>query len=660
MKDDFEAIHKIWRALEDFARPIPEDAVAAFGKRSSLLEAEIARRTALRRKAAVAGVIATVVIGIAAGWFTLAQIKAREIARQLREAVAQRKVHAAEKLLDAAKAYSGPMTSGGLSAPAAEAETFIAKERGLLANCEEALAKLPKDLSGNASGAELLKTSAQLASTRASLEALAPDLKAEQEPALRGFERRWEKLLADNSEKFNQSLEQGIDTTERQCGELDYRLPLEQIRPRLVALSNRLSLMADCESGLTNLLKLRGDLLQRAATARATFAAYDRELKKLDNGHLGLQKARAIGAYSEALALMASSELSSAPPMKAASTMQAMGPNAETALRLLLGATNAGVWAFLRKDGPLQFMPETAFPAEKAIFRELSEDLAVGGQHMRARLWLDAEGARVVEWITVGPFGGAYGWNKIKAYDASAAPTTCEFSDHEYGFFDGRYRLTPTQPIYRVESLGLCGETAAFESIGLEKVNGASGYGRPLLAVLDSLKDSQASSPIFRAYLLLRLAQIMALQPEAWGLTFAPAISAHRRAINEITGGRVASGDWFVPSKVEAWSGKLGQFFASAKGVSYSRQAAGISALARQASREGLRYVGFAESRRQAGHNRWRVRRGSMGILCERGATGAHRGRASLFPSASRGGHAAVPAVRAGHPTKPDSRQGGS
>jgi hypothetical protein len=199
-----------------------------------------------------------------------------------------------------------------------------------------------------------------------------------------------------------------------------------------------------------------------------------------------------------------------------------------------------------------------------------------------------------VEWITVGPFYNTLGWKQIKAWAPSRFSTSVQFKDRDYGFFDGQYRLSPTQLVYRVEDLGHLQETAAFYSVGLEKVlSGNNSYASPLLEVLDAIKDSQAGSPLFRAWLFLRLTDLMKCQPDAWGLNFCPAVSADQVQIEKITGGRLDDGDWFVPARVNSHGKKLEQFFDSKKSVSYAKQAAGLFALARAVAQSGLRYAGF-------------------------------------------------------------------
>lgn len=188
MRDDFESLHKVWRSLTDFTRPVPEDVTAAFRKRSALLEAEIARRTAIRRRSILVSSAAALIVGAVIVWFVLGQMKAREFAAQLQSAVSQRQARAAEKLLDRIHGSEKRLLSAGsVNAAVASAESFVTKERALLANFEAAFAKLPPQLGGDPEVARVNTIAGQLAQTRMALNALAPDLKTENEPRLQAL-----------------------------------------------------------------------------------------------------------------------------------------------------------------------------------------------------------------------------------------------------------------------------------------------------------------------------------------------------------------------------------------------------------------------------------------------------------------------------------------
>jgi hypothetical protein len=271
-----------------------------------------------------------------------------------------------------------------------------------------------------------------------------------------------------------------------------------------------------------------------------------------------------------------------------------LNANEETVLRALLGVTNAGTRAYIAKAHGTRFVPQAVMPAERQIFQQLMDDPAVGAIHQRYRLWLDPQGSDVVEWIVAGPaFVPEAAWRKVLAWTVSPAATTAVFDGRDYGYFGGQYRLSPTQFVYRLDRLDQPDETAAFNTVGLDKVwTGGDTYSQPLLGVLDAIKDSTNGSPLFRAYLFLRVMDVMEFQPDAWGLSFCPAARAHREQIEGIVG-ELNSGDWFVPAKAAASSKKLEEFFASVRGISYAKQAAGLLTLAQAVTRNGLKYAGF-------------------------------------------------------------------
>jgi hypothetical protein len=595
LRDDFEALHKVWRSLTDFTRPIPEDAAAAFRKRSALLEAEIARRTAIRRRTVLVSSAAALVVGGVIVWFVVGQMRAREFADQLDTAIAQRQARATEHLLERIRSGKKRLLNvGSVNAAVASAETFVTKERELLANFEAAFAKLPTRLGGNPDVARVNSIANQLTVTRTALNALAPDLKTECEPRIAAFERQWQQFLSEDGAVVNGLLEQWIGRAEKQCTQFDYRAPVEKAATQIATLSGVMQKINDCEAGFTNHLSLRSDLLQRAGVVRAKSTTYDRELKKLDEGMTTLTNARAFADYSAAISLIASSEFSGAPAVTAATSIQTLGVSDEAALRSLLGATNAATWAFIKKRKPENLVPEISMPAELASLQRLNTDPAVSASHQQYRLWLDRKNTRSVDWITAGSFDSAQGWKQIKAWTPFATATSATFEDREYGYFDGQWKLSPTQPIYRLENVSDLRETCAFDAIGLGQVwTSGSTYSGPMLKVLDAVKNSRDGSPVFRAYLFCSLVELMEFQPDAWGLSFCPSARAHAAQIRAIVGGQIASGDWFVPSKAKGWSEKLDQFLTTEESLSYAKQAAGNLSLARSVAKDGLRYVGF-------------------------------------------------------------------
>ena len=444
-----KALHKNLAGYDGFHAPDShEDATAAFNKRSALLEGEIARRMALKRRIILTSATAVLLVGVVIVWIMLGQMKARQFARDLENAVSNRQTRVAERLLETVHTTGKRMLSvGKVNVAVGDAESFVAKEHALLDNFNAAFAKLPAQFNGERDIPRVSVLGNQVTQTRAALDALSPDLKTENEPRMSAFERQWQPFLSEAAAVVNGRLDKWVSDAEKQCAELDYRSAADASK-RLSSISTVLQQINQCEADFTNYVALRGDLIQRSAIVEAKAAAYAHELKKLDDGVAALKQAHAYTNFSSAINTIASSEFSTAPATVAARSVQSIDASEESALRSLLNATNAATWAFIKKAKSSGLIPQVVMPVERSAFEQLKGDPAVVGEHQHYILWLDQNGTKRTEWITSGPLDASMGWKQIKAWTVTPRRPTATFDDHDYGSFNGTWKLSATQPIY--------------------------------------------------------------------------------------------------------------------------------------------------------------------------------------------------------------------
>ena len=595
LRDDFESLHKVWRSLTDFTRPIPEDATSAFRKRAGLLEAEIVRRTSIRRNIILISSGLVILFGILIGWLVLGQIRVQEFITELQSAISQRQTRIVERLLERFETHGKKLPHfGRLDTAIANGERFIAKERFLLNNFETIYTKLPKQLN-NSNSDQIGEIADQLVQVRTALNVLSPDLKTEKEHNLKAFEKQWEQFLSSNELLANQFFDQWIISAEKLCEQIDYRASIDVAKALHSTLSAQMKKIQNWETANTNYIKIRSDLLHRSSVASAKNDKFNREFQKIEDGIVGLKKARTLNEYLVEIDNITSSEFSGAPLTMAASAVKSLNISEESTLRFLLNTTNASTWTYInnsKMQGTVDLIAKMLMPAEQHIFQRLVSDPAISANHHHFRLWLDKENA--VDWITTDVFIKSLGWKQIKAWTPSVTATKAVFEEREYGYFDEQYKLTPTQNILRIEHVAELKETSAFKLIEFVKSWSENSVStKPLLEILTEIKDCREGSSIFRAFLFLSLIEIMEFQPDAWGLSFCPSAKFHTEQIYRIIGGKISSGDWFVSSKVTDWSDKLDKFFIEAKKISYSKEAAHNIFLARSVVRDGLKYIGF-------------------------------------------------------------------
>jgi len=131
----------------------------------------------------------------------------------------------------------------------------------------------------------------QLTQTRAALNALAPDLKTENEPRVQAFEQQWQQYLSEGGVVVNKNFgSMGLEVQNNNATSLIIALRLKRQRPksrRSLASSRKIN---DCEVGFKGHVNLRSDLIQRATAVRTKFAAYNGELRKINDGMEALKK----------------------------------------------------------------------------------------------------------------------------------------------------------------------------------------------------------------------------------------------------------------------------------------------------------------------------------------------------------------------------------
>lgn len=158
--------------------------------------------------------------------------------------------------------------------------------------------------------------------------------------------------------------------------------------------------------------------------------------------------------------------------------------------------------------------------------------------------------------------------------DASGAPIEGDLLE-----FD---RLSPESGYYR-EVAALCGFQGESE-----------GFSRPLLEVMDRVKAEAFISPIFKAWVLQELFNLMLVRAFDWGLNFCPAAQLEYRNLSTIKG-TLFPFDWLRPSTQNRILQPLTRYFDSLPKHSYHQQAIASRELFKQVSRQRVRFGGYVD-----------------------------------------------------------------
>jgi hypothetical protein len=120
-------------------------------------------------------------------------------------------------------------------------------------------------------------------------------------------------------------------------------------------------------------------------------------------------------------------------------------------------------------------------------------------------------------------------------------------------------------------------------------------YQKPILQLFDQLNRDDNSSAIFRAFVTLKLFDLMRLRPEEWGMQWCPGVTRHLQALKDLGAPDLKSGDWMVRVPLAKYEASFQKYFERARSVPLEKQAALLKQLAQKTCQTDFSYAGFID-----------------------------------------------------------------
>lgn len=602
-----EGLLRKWGEVERFGRALPKGLEEELAQAVSLLEIETDVKLRQRRNLimVVSGVV--VVLAIAVGFWLARQRKIADTAWLIGHAVTNREVMVTSNLLvraqrELASAAASPALQGAIQT----ARAWLGHETEQLAGVRRSLTELSSEagrLTNGAAATDALSP-AQWQSMQGRMEqveqqitALAPESQKAVESLSRQVLRWWKDCLSEGRQKINQAFQEGLGEArslkaamkhengpdrvadalkrlEECCRRLETRTnaPVPGLAIDPTSIGELADLRGACD-------KYRGDLAQytqatNTLTTATTLEAYLKALRDFKNNDFSRPEQRSM-AEAVLTAHLSTNQV------------------CEALLPILSVAGTAG-WSNLLAGSSLRLSPDTATATEKERLSRLITN------YYCTAVFLLKEKSTLVSRTN-------YGLNSVEQNAFSLDNTGTSYITDIYrpekspGSVAFVHELIRTQDFhkrYEINPVRLP-ERDVHASTKLSDLLSDTGkYAEGLLEVADRIR-SPSNCVVLRAYLLLRLGEVMDERPADWGLPWAPAFNEHRNALQRITsdaGADLKSGDWLAPARREGLTPGLVSFFRERQPVSYVRQARFFHRLARELVRVGLAHAGHVSA----------------------------------------------------------------
>lgn len=585
------SLTRLHEELARLGRSLPDSLQPRFDQVVRSLNFEIHRRTRRRRNAALGAVTLLAVLAAGFGALHLARFRAEQLASSLDRMVAAREVVSADRLL-ARIHSSGPSPDRwpALQAAVLSGQSLVDRERQLKDGFDAILNRLAaaeRDGFGSVNPASV-EEQARLAEERWA--ELAADFQGEAKTRLLSFRHAWEAHLHEARAERDDIFRRHLAQAEERAACLRYEAGPEEVQECLMNLRPVLDQLGTLAAAESASLRLAPALSDRYATIAARSEGFAREVEAWDTFQPLLRRPVSLESHLAAVEWARDAKFIDAAPARAAMDMLSFEPSLAN---LVLGLLFPGLSEVPPQDllqEPLSLSPAKVLEAERLLWTQLCDDEII---HRLRRCEL-----RVLS-----PGGGTlsrrFVWSK-GTVDGSPGLTQ---AGSIYDPWESRTAVVFRRHVYRrseaeIHDLGAASESAAFARAGLsDLIDGATGrYRRPMLQCLDLLNTETEASPVFRAFVALRLHRLMEFQPDAWGLAWAPAARAHRQRLIELGAGEIQSGDWLVPDVNDRLAARLEDHFRLARQFSYVRQAIRLQPAIRHALREGFSFAGFVDA----------------------------------------------------------------
>lgn len=595
LREDYEALNRTWRALIDFSRSLPEELTTRFKKRIGILKLHLQRRRL--RKIALIGTATILILSITAGaaiWF-LGLMNARDLGQHLQALIKEREVRRVEQLIESTrKENPQQLARPDVRETLAQAEKFLAEELAKLQAFQVAFAEFPAQLQTNSPPAQIGEWQKKLTTIQDSNRALAPVLAKETAADLAAMVKRWGYFFDEEKSRRQAQYEALVKSYENALAELNFEKSIEEVGKIATAANEPAEKIIAWTNDSGDLLKPRPDSVARFQNLVQRHKHFQKQVESLVANASGLQSTDKLADFQTALDGLADSEFIREARVLAARSMKGRILPAAVLTQVLLCGQNTNLWIQL-KDGQMpQLMPSSVMPAEHRLSLILKNVETVATAVHKYEFTLSSKERRL--WLSpnVIPSDPGPGWNTYTGiFLAPEMASFPGFQKIDFGYFGMLWKL-PDNQFFQWKPLGKAPEPQLFYQTELHKGIGEIGSPPrlPLVKVLDILHWDRSASPLFRAWLYLKVVEIMEIQPEGWGLPFAPLVQRQKQDLVAAGAGLVKEGDWYLEGANRKLGPRLESALSAHESASYFRQGESLAKLYNAAVVNGFDFVG--------------------------------------------------------------------
>lgn len=593
-----ESFVKRWKELEGYHLPVAADSLQRLRAAGQELRARLEhmQRTRRLRSMALAAAVLVLLCCISAiglhGW------KAWTLTQELASYQIKENCQAAEDLITKLRSEEKLLLRWPyLQAKIEEVNAWADNTRSIHKQAEDALLALENSFKGDTCSLSPPQLVRQLDDADSLVKQLGGDLAAEPKNRLMALKTKADLHLATVLKQLTASIAAPLAQVEQlSADELSYEKLAATVSTSSAAIEQRLQPLEALLNPEVPALALPTDLETRIRAQRQRLNTFQEDLRSFAAIRAETAHASTLEDYRKAVASWQTVKFAeAAPSMKMLDTLPT-----EKAFQaaMFTGGDQQALQAVLDDKSGRYMAPDTLLEADLKMILSLLHNEYLNNIFESTLVHYSSGKPSAPLWSMGKPVEAVIGdsfRSSAKFYQADATQTAVLFIQQSFTRAGeaGRYqgdsvtstRLSPTSEFMNLLELGRISDEKG------ERVL------KPLLEVCDKLVQDPNGSPIAKAYVLLKLEEMLILRPHEWGLQYCPSLLQDLRNLHQTLGNTVLrSEDWLVQPMREKWQAPLTAFFKPLKARSYLREAHALRTYLRSAITAGLKFAGYVET----------------------------------------------------------------
>jgi len=580
LKQETKILGSKRRELDQFAQTIPPDLENRLNQVLQDLRVNIHKQQTRKARMFRLGLAAGTMVLIASALICFEWRRETGMATALQSLVESRQITTIEKLIPSVSHQH--VISPRLAKTLQTAGDYLKQTRQAAEQCVQGVAQLNAYSNNDLAGSDPEQIYRRRADLLKEIKALPADVQIDPRLSLSPFENHWNSFLAQEgpqrSAKFNKLFAEAKSRVQSMADSSLSDGPSED-EQKIIAL----------ESMLEGLINSAVPALQIDRTAADNFHTFREEWETWRSTTASLRAPESLAAYLNALRRLQTCGYFSTKSVSTAATIASLDMDAwHLKASLILPGGELAKLTNHNTAEKAAFYPADMRPAEKDRYLELRDDEQIHQvwlYNMDKDHFTPLTAGREYTVYSIGPIVTKANKQLGRVYDPVASPDDLNFKnvsnyiDETHFKEEGRHAL----------------EYWAYEKIGfgnlIDSQTGA--YQTALLEILDRVNRETNSSPLFRAFLAMKLYNMIDVRPVEWGYIWCPAAAADRQRLVDLGAGRLQSGNWYVPSLIQSEGDRFEKYFESVRATSYMKQARFYQTLAQRLDSADFSFAGY-------------------------------------------------------------------